>query len=534
MVEGGVSDGSIRKRSALRDVTNVNMKRGLSALSDVTNVNGKRGLSALSDVTNVQGKRGVIPSLVNSPSKSGIGYGENRENLDLGIAKRVCQGLDKSVEVNSKSKVVEGAKNNELSLQLSKSKQLCGSENVASVGKSPQANAAPGLPRIPHEVKELTSMSKEDHNSEKGEVVRQELSEMGTTTSISMQLGDEQCGKDENSVLNVTDGKCKDDKEMSGIEVFKTTSSLMCDGQCGKDVNFSPNVTDGKCKDDKEIIIAEVVETTSSVMGDGHSGKDENSLPNVTDGKCKDDKEVINTDVVKANSSSVHMSDDGQCKKDENSLPNVTDGKCKDDKEASNTEAIKNFVDLDPDTEDLTISDIGNDDKGMDDDDVTSNKTSSTVGLEPSQSSNSKFYQPERCTGFNGSGSSNCATGLEMLKSCSCSFCLKAAHIWSDLHYQDTKGRISALKKSRKEVRILVEKSSIPADFAKYCQGNSNKSMKLEFELMDRWRSLFLHTEDILVRESTHLQSSLLTLKDLRDSCKADLEMITGDPSKKK
>ncbi|KAI3930661.1 hypothetical protein MKX01_037107 [Papaver californicum] len=516
MVEGGVSDGSIRKRSALCDVTNVNMKRGLSVLSDVTNVNGKRGL---------------IPSLVNSTCKTGIGYVENSENIDLEIAKRVCQGLDKSDEVKSKSEVVEGAKNNELLLQLSKSKQLCGSENVASVGKSPLANAAPGVPRIPHDVKELTSMSKEDHNSEKGEVVMQELSEVGTITSIPMHVGDGQCGQDENSVLNVTNGKCKDNKEMSGIEVVKTTSSVVCDGQCGKDVNFSPNVIDGKCKDDKEMIIAE---TTSSVMGDGHCGKYENSLPNGTDGKCKNDKEVINTEVVKTNSSSVHMSDDGQCKKDENSLPNVTGGKCKDDKEASNTEAIKTFVDLDPDTEELTISDIGNDDKGMDDDDVTSNKTSSTVGLEPSQSSNSKFYKPDRCTGFNGSGSSNCATGLEMLKSCSCSFCLKAAHIWSDLHYQDTKGRISALKKSRKEVWILVEKSSIPADFAKYCQGNSNKSMKLECELMDRWRSLFLHTEDILVRESTHLQSSLLTLKDLRDSCKADLEMITGDPSKKK
>ncbi|RZC49297.1 hypothetical protein C5167_017716 [Papaver somniferum] len=518
MVEGGVSDGSIRKRSAF---------------CDVTNVNGKRGLSALSDVTNVHGKRVLTSSLVNSNSKSGIGYGENRENMDLGIAKRVCQGLDKSVKVKSKSEVVEGTKKNEL-LQLSKSKQLCGSDNAASVGKSPQAKAVPGVPRISHEVKEPTSMSKKDHHSEKGEVVRQELSETGTTTSISMHAGDAQCGKDENSVLNVTDGKCKDDKEMRGVEVVKTTSSVMCDGQCIKDVNFSLNETDEKCKDDKEMIITEVVETTSSVMGDGHCGKDENSLPNVTDGKRKDDKEVSNTEVVKANSSSVHMGDDGQCKKDENSLLNVTDGKCKDDKEASNTEAVKTFVDLDPDTEELTISDVGNDDKGMDDDDVTSNKTSSTVGLEPSQSSNSKFYEPERCTGFNGSGSSNCATGLEMLKTCSCSFCLKAAHIWSDLHYQDTKGRISALKKSRKEVRILVEKSSIPADFAKYCQGNSNKSMKLEFELMDRWRSLFLHTEDILVRESTHLQSSLLTLKDLRDSCKADLEMITGDPSKKK
>ncbi|MCL7032849.1 hypothetical protein MKW94_025588 [Papaver nudicaule] len=515
MVEGGVSDGSIRKRTAL---------------CDVTNVNGKRGIGALSDVTNVHGKRGLTPSLVNSTIK----IGENRENRNLGVAKRVCQGLDKSVEVKSKS---EGAKKNELLLlQSSKSKQLCGVENVASVGKSPQANAVPGVPRMPHDVKEFPGMSKEDRYSEKREVVRQELSEKDTTTSISVHVGDEQCGKDENSAIDVSDGECKDDKEMSGTEVVKTTSSVMCDGQCGKDENFPPNVTDGKCKDIEDMIIAEVVETTSSVMGNERCGKEEKSLPIVTDGKCKDDKEVSNAEVVKANSSSVCLGDDGQCKKDENLLPNVTDGKCNDDKEVSNTAAVKTFVDLDPDTEELTISDVGNDDKGVDDDDVTSSKTSSTVGLEPSQSSNSKFYEPDRCTGFNGGGGggSNCATGLEMLKTCSCSFCLKAAHIWSDLHYQDTKGRISALKKSRKEVRILVEKSSIPADFAKYCQGNSNKSMKLEFELMDRWRSLFLHTEDILVRESSHLQSSLLTLKDLRDSCKADLEMITGDSSNKK
>ncbi|XP_010261253.1 PREDICTED: uncharacterized protein LOC104600113 [Nelumbo nucifera] len=147
-------------------------------------------------------------------------------------------------------------------------------------------------------------------------------------------------------------------------------------------------------------------------------------------------------------------------------------------------------------------------------------------------SSASMEFEPEKRTGFNGNGGSNASVDVDSLKSCACSFCLKAAYILSDLHYQDIKGRLAALKRTRKEVKLLVDKSWYQFEADKN-EGNHDKSNKLEFDLMGQWRSLFLHTENILVRESSQLQSSLLTLKDLRGSCKTDLEMINGMPSQK-
>ncbi|KAL4380065.1 hypothetical protein GQ457_02G009410 [Hibiscus cannabinus] len=152
--------------------------------------------------------------------------------------------------------------------------------------------------------------------------------------------------------------------------------------------------------------------------------------------------------------------------------------------------------------------------------------------LPKSFSQSSKSFELERCAGLKNDGCSNLdAEG--MLKACSCSFCLKAAYIWSDLHYQDVKGRIAVLKKSQKEARILVQESSKgnQADISN--QGNANKSSKLESDLTNQWRSLFLNMEDIFVKEGNQLQASYTALKDLRENCKIDLERITGMPSEK-
>ncbi|KAF9610325.1 hypothetical protein IFM89_021995, partial [Coptis chinensis] len=120
----------------------------------------------------------------------------------------------------------------------------------------------------------------------------------------------------------------------------------------------------------------------------------------------------------------------------------------------------------------------------------------------------SKAGESEICTNFNADGSSITNMDMDSLKTCACSFCLKAAYIWSDIHYQDTKGRISALKKSRKAVRSVIERSRNHGEFDKNVQGSLNKPKKLEHDLMGQWRSLFLHTEDILFRESTQLEIS--------------------------
>ncbi|XVE83169.1 hypothetical protein DITRI_Ditri16bG0066200 [Diplodiscus trichospermus] len=142
--------------------------------------------------------------------------------------------------------------------------------------------------------------------------------------------------------------------------------------------------------------------------------------------------------------------------------------------------------------------------------------------LPNSSSQSSRSFELERCVGLKNDGCMNLNAGVDMLKACSCSFCLKAAYIWSDLHYQDIKGRIAVLKKSQKEASILV-----------HSQGNAKNSSKLESDLTSQWRSLFHNMEDIFVHESNQLQASYIALKDLRENCKTDLEQITGLPSEK-
>ncbi|XWS33303.1 hypothetical protein CRYUN_Cryun22dG0070000 [Craigia yunnanensis] len=142
----------------------------------------------------------------------------------------------------------------------------------------------------------------------------------------------------------------------------------------------------------------------------------------------------------------------------------------------------------------------------------------------------SRSFELDRCVGLKNDGCMNLNAGVDMLKACSCSFCLKAAYIWSDLHYQDIKGRIAVLKKSQQEASILVQKCGRGKQIDTHSQGNANKSSKLESDLTSQWKALFLNMEDIFVHESNQLQASYIALKDLRENCKMDLERITGMP----
>ncbi|XP_021274592.1 uncharacterized protein LOC110409547 [Herrania umbratica] len=153
--------------------------------------------------------------------------------------------------------------------------------------------------------------------------------------------------------------------------------------------------------------------------------------------------------------------------------------------------------------------------------------------LPKSSLQSSRSFELERCVGLKNDDCVNLNAGVDMLKACSCSFCLKAAYIWSDLHYQDIKGRIAVLKKSQKEASILVQKSGRGKQTEIQSQGTANKSSKLESDLTSQWRSLFLNMEDIFVHENSQLQASYIALKDLRENCKMDLERITGMPSEK-
>ncbi|CAN6854825.1 hypothetical protein Bca4012_041513 [Brassica carinata] len=106
------------------------------------------------------------------------------------------------------------------------------------------------------------------------------------------------------------------------------------------------------------------------------------------------------------------------------------------------------------------------------------------------------------------------------LRSCSCSFCLKAAYIWSDLNYQDIKGRLSVLKKSQKETSSLIQRNS------------KEEPTDVEFDVMGQWTSLFLNMNDILAREGSRLQDNFVAMKELRENCKIDLERATKPPQR--
>ncbi|XP_004504057.1 uncharacterized protein [Cicer arietinum] len=143
--------------------------------------------------------------------------------------------------------------------------------------------------------------------------------------------------------------------------------------------------------------------------------------------------------------------------------------------------------------------------------------------VEPRIVSSSNFPGLERCVNSDASA----GVGVDLIKNCTCSFCSKAAYIWSDLHYQDVKGRLTALRKSQKEARLVVQKFSGINDthtIINQQQGGIDPS-NLESTLLHQWKSLFVHMENILGHESRQLESSFESLKDLRESCKNDLEL---------
>ncbi|KAL2925908.1 ATP-dependent 6-phosphofructokinase [Bienertia sinuspersici] len=160
-----------------------------------------------------------------------------------------------------------------------------------------------------------------------------------------------------------------------------------------------------------------------------------------------------------------------------------------------------------------------------------------------------KGFGLERCTALKGDGGCSSGAGVDLLKQCSCSFCTKGmckfvflnfddlefemsltAYIWSDLHYQDVKGRISVLEKSEKGASDLAQKYNVGNEMGSHAQENVNDVEQLESDLMNKWRSLFHHMEDIFANEGSQLKDHFLALKDLREDFKMNVETITGMP----
>ncbi|KAK7247441.1 hypothetical protein RIF29_42324 [Crotalaria pallida] len=151
-----------------------------------------------------------------------------------------------------------------------------------------------------------------------------------------------------------------------------------------------------------------------------------------------------------------------------------------------------------------------------------------------SASHDPKFFGLERCTALKGEAGGNSAAiaaAEDLIKSCTCSFCSKAAYIWSDLYYQDVKGRLTALRKSQKEADLLVCKFSGLKEPVMSDKQNTSESSELELSLMNQWKSLFVHMENTFAQESSQVESKCESLKNLRDSCKTDLELTDNSHS---
>ncbi|KAJ8428451.1 hypothetical protein Cgig2_024112 [Carnegiea gigantea] len=197
--------------------------------------------------------------------------------------------------------------------------------------------------------------------------------------------------------------------------------------------------------------------------------------------------------------------------------------------QSGNVRALSDVLENDSIQHDLAAEDAKDDGKTICVDYLPYSRSESVVSSRLTESTQS--FKLGKCTALNGDESYNSAAGLDLLKSCICSFCTKAAYIWSDLHYQDVKGRISLLMKSQKEASHLAQRYSCDNAMSKHGIQNSGESTHMEIDLMNQWKSLFLHMENVFVEESNQLQTNFLALKDLKDDFKMNLESMNGMPS---
>ncbi|XP_057528876.1 uncharacterized protein LOC130807619 isoform X2 [Amaranthus tricolor] len=141
---------------------------------------------------------------------------------------------------------------------------------------------------------------------------------------------------------------------------------------------------------------------------------------------------------------------------------------------------------------------------------LMTNKCESFVSSRLDESNEMQGFGLERCALLKEDviGSSvGVADYTDSIKDCSCSFCSKA------------------LAKSQKEASNLAQKYNTYNLKGEHALGNFSEAAQLEIDLMNQWRSLFLQMEDTFGNERSELKNDLLTLKDIRDDMKMNLEM---------
>ncbi|GAB2213974.1 hypothetical protein Droror1_Dr00018303 [Drosera rotundifolia] len=156
----------------------------------------------------------------------------------------------------------------------------------------------------------------------------------------------------------------------------------------------------------------------------------------------------------------------------------------------------------------------------------------SVIGPRLTEFQHGKPFELTRCSLLKDDGCFSSGAGCDSIKGCSCSFCAKAAYIWSDLYYQDVKGRITASMKSRQEASDLVKKIE-QNEILQLGLGSSSKSSSSDAEkIMNQWKSLFRSMENTFAKEANQLEPKFLALKELRENCKMNLEATNGEPVK--
>ncbi|CAA6654608.1 unnamed protein product [Spirodela intermedia] len=113
---------------------------------------------------------------------------------------------------------------------------------------------------------------------------------------------------------------------------------------------------------------------------------------------------------------------------------------------------------------------------------------------------------------------------------------------WLELLYQDTRGRLAALRRSRKRVRYVIQKE-LP--YLVLAEPSSSQENNCYFQQSDatsdkyaasvdhgrRWRILFNQMDMALSEEGTHLERLLQQVKEMQMKCEKGLKSVKEDAS---
>ncbi|KAK4417227.1 hypothetical protein Salat_2548300 [Sesamum alatum] len=327
-------------------------------------------------------------------------------------------------------------------------------------------------------------------------------------------------------------GKDSVDANFTDLEGRRTVNSISTEADCcAKLDSLQENVilevvNEDKCSSlehsvDKNPIDLTIISGGKFVLGSSKVSDEENE-PNLLDLGRGDAVQCINVEANDELGDSFHA--------DTSRTASETGGDCPPDANDCNADEVN----ASPEGTQTDVSCYNNDlDDQNADNFVLSQSGSIDCTILP-ESQESRVFGVDRSAKLQkGDECAHMSEGPDSIRACPCSFCTKAAYIWLDLHQQDIKARLSAIKKSQKEANILAERSCRNTVTDKHGAESSSRVSKLESHLTYQWRSLFQHIADIWEEEGNKLEASLLPLAELREKCKTDLELLNTKLSDK-